>query len=91
MPEHIRQVLDSYSHEFLEQHKESDQYFFGTLHFFLMELVDAAMKDGVNREWLVIRLLGAAHESVVCGKKRSPELTEVAAEILCREATKLDE
>ena len=45
MPEHIRQVLDSYSDQFLERHKKSDQYFRATLHFFLMELVDAAIRE----------------------------------------------
>ena len=60
------------------------------LHFLLMELVGAAIEDGINREWLVVRMVRAAHETCTYGTDNSPGINEKAAEILYNEITRLD-
>lgn len=97
MTEHIRKLISEYSEDFYEHHKDRARehnghkirYFDDQLNFFLLGLVEAAIKDGCSREWLLERFMIMADDTLVSGRRRSPELNSAAAKLLLDEAAKV--
>lgn len=95
MTEHIRELIAQHENDFKDRHKETGREapdgrylhdFDDQVNFFLLGLVDAAVKDGCPREWLLERFVMLASEAMVAGRKRTPELKQVTADLLLKEA-----